>query len=386
MKRLYQVTSVHRGDDTRIAKMCKALEGAGHDVTVLALTDGVAVKPEGSWKIQSYGKPSRIRLARLLQQPALWRLLHNAAPHAIQFHDPELLPLMLWLAGSKGRRRKIVYDMHENVAASLRDRGCSEFVARTYEFFLRIAERRLWITLAEDSYRELVDQPWPVIHNYPCAQDVAKQSDRRQAVYIGDVSKMRGAVEMLHAFALAGLKDWKLAIIGPCNEPGTEELLISESRRLGLADRFVRVGAIPPVQVKDCLAASSIGLAVLHPLRNYVACPPGKVFEYALAGLPAIVSDFSHYRNCFGVLPSVSFVDPLDVHAIAKALKRTAENLENLEADCARSREIAALQYSWNSEAIRVGAMFDLLLEAPADCGRERYLAAFVPNRGESIP
>ena len=204
------------------------------------------------------------------------------------------------------------------------------------------------------------------------------------ALQVGDTI---GDYEIIGLLGLGGMgKVFKVRNLISDRIEALKVLLPDLRENPNLADRFVRVGAIPPVQVKDCLAASSIGLAVLHPLRNYVACPPGKVFEYALAGLPAIVSDFSHYRNCFGVLPSVSFVDALDVHAIAKALKRTAENLENLEADCARSREIAAEQYSWNSEAIRVGAMFDLLLDAPADCGRERYLAAFVPNRGESTP
>ena len=232
------------------------------------------------------------------------------------------------------------------------------------------------ITLAEDSYRPLVRHPWPVVHNYPLVQPVESAVRAKQFIYVGDVALQRGGVEMIRAFARAELPDWTLAIVGPCLEPGTDARLREEAAQLGLGARYRRIDRVPPEAVHSLLASSSAGLAILHPTRNYVGCPPGKVFEYALAGLPAIISDFPVYRKCFGPMPSAYFVDALDVESIARTMRQIADTLPALDAVCEQSRQIVQQRYSWTSESAILQRVFADLLATDTTADARRSICA----------
>jgi glycosyltransferase involved in cell wall biosynthesis len=346
-----QLLSVHRGGDVRVTKWAEALEMASHQVITLAYerpgeSSEVALDP----RIQSLGAFKPNRLWRLFDQPRiLWRA-HCQRADVIQLHDPELLPLLFVYSVLVGKR--VIFDMHEDFRASLVDRGAGQLVGNIYQFVLLCWDRWQFLTLAEECYRGLVKHPWPVIHNYPNVEFKPGQYEKvRQFVYLGDVAIKRGAINMIRAFGAANLPSWRLVVIGPCNEDGTEAAMEAEIRRLGLQDAVVRKHYTPKDAAIALLRRSSIGLATLYPERNYLRCPPGKVWEYLLCGLPTIVSDFPAYRMAFGACGAVTFVDPQDTEAIASAMRTVSGRTEALRELAKEWKGTLEDRCTWKAEA-----------------------------------
>ena len=96
----------------------RTLARAGFDVTEIALeddtesaTDGVSIitLPPPSNRLKRVMRTGRILLIALRQNCDLYTI-----------HDPELLPLAVLLKIIK--RRPVIYDVHEDVPASIRNR------------------------------------------------------------------------------------------------------------------------------------------------------------------------------------------------------------------------------------------------------------------------
>ena len=124
-------------------------------------------------------------------------------------HDPEMLPVGL-VAGLLGRT--VVFDVHENVPGQLITKDWLPRVLRRplswlSARLLRIAEKRVAITLAEDGYRELFAEEHPVFPNYLVGVPPAPQDPDPNVgvVYLGDVTEARGL-----ALAVEAVAGWQL--------------------------------------------------------------------------------------------------------------------------------------------------------------------------------
>src|SRR5579863_62225 len=108
---IIHLTSAHYAVDARILhKECKSLAKAGHEVTVVGMSDEDAVI--AGVKIKALRKPTS-RWERWTLQ--LWRVLREATrsnADVYHFHDPELIPVGIWLS-LKGKH--VVYDAHEDL-------------------------------------------------------------------------------------------------------------------------------------------------------------------------------------------------------------------------------------------------------------------------------
>ena len=104
------LTSVHTPFDTRIFhKQAKSLLKAGYDVTLIAQHDKDEVVDEV--KILALSKP-RNRLWRMLGTWRIFKLAYRQKADVYHFHDPELLPMGLFLKLLK--KGKVIYDVHED--------------------------------------------------------------------------------------------------------------------------------------------------------------------------------------------------------------------------------------------------------------------------------
>lgn len=344
--RVVHVTTVHPVPDPRIfLKECASLAQAGHEVTVLACFSGQEMERYGC-RILPVGPPCRRRWKRLFYQFRVWRLLRKLNPRVVHFHDPELLPLMLVKALFLGKGR-VIYDVHENVESTLG----SFWVRWLYRGFFFLAERRMTIVLAEESYRGFCGKPWPVLRNLGLDYGVLPWAERRRRmVYLGDVAKERGALVMLRAFAIAGLKDWDIMYIGKCNEGELPVSLDREAFQNGVQERFQRLGFLPMEEAMAHVKESRIGLSILYPLPNHIRSLPTKVFDYLSAAVPVLLSDFPFYRSFFGKVPGVNFVDPLNVNAVAAALRDMVLREDEWMSLAEEGRRVFLDQFSWVKE------------------------------------
>jgi glycosyltransferase involved in cell wall biosynthesis len=182
-------------------------------------------------------------------------------------------------------------------------------------------------------------------------------------VYVGAVTRNRGIEVSIKALAHA--PGARLRLLGPSSATYCAELerLAAEE---GVTDRVEFASAVPPGGVIASLRGATAGLALIQPTcLSYELSLPNKIFEYALAGLPVLVSDLPVMgafveEHRLGLLARPE--DPSDVAAKLAELMRPDRNRE-LRAGVAE----AAAELSWDRES---GLLGDTYTEALAAAQR----------------
>ena len=343
-KRILVMTSVHPWDDPRIFYKEALSLSKKYQVEVHAPADFQLKEEQG---IRIIGLPKYRRGFRFLNWMRLFFRALNSPARYVHFHDPELIPVGIMLRFLAGK--KVIYDVHEDFPASIMTKSwipeyMKKSLARLANFLeLRAARLFHGIILAEFSYAERF-RPLGVymetVANYPprslgretFAERMPEGKDTRDGeagergpvgfVYAGVISKPRGIIEMIKSFALAekqGL-DFRLFLIGPWVTPElrkeTEEMI----RNLGLEERVTITGKIPFPELMKIYRQCDVGLALLHPEKNYLTSFATKIFEYMAVGIPVLASNFPLWKVLVLGLRCGVTVNPLDIEAISKKI------------------------------------------------------------------
>ena len=378
--RVCLLSTVHPPFDTRIFhKEAKTLVQAGYEVVLIAqherneVVDGV--------KIVALPKP-RNRFARIFG--LTWRAFRMALRERADiyhFHDPELLPCGVLLKLIS--RGKVVYDVHENVPKQILNKlwlptWSRKPLAVAYKVVERICLPFIdVIVIAEDSYIENYRGRSNVvaIRNYPIIAPLTRGSRNMawaelrhglRLVYVGGVSKLRGALELIEAMRILttkGYKDLTLSIIGPLTPSQFGDELTLLLRQYDLEASVQIPGPIPHEEVFDVLARSHIGLAVLHPDPNYVDSLPTKLFEYMAAGLPVVASNFPLWKEIVEGNQCGITVDPLDPKEIAQAIEYLLTHPEEARQMGENGRRAVAEKYNWEQEKEKLLRLYGELLK-----------------------
>ena len=365
-------TSVHPASDTRILhKEVRSLVEAGYDVTLLA---------KEAWNI-----PPEVRLVPIRRFPmrglrvllAPWVVFGKglkARAAVYHLHDPELL----WVGAAWKilTRAHVVFDVHENVPAQLRTKHwVLPWLRRPLGLVYRFMERLLLplydaVILAEDSYAPAY--AWHrrslVLHNMPWALPSAlrrtQDNSPLQVVYVGGLTRPRGATTMLRAAAEVkrrGIRaHWRL--IGPASRLLQTEMeaFIEEN---DLSGTVFLEGRLSFPKAQAAVAEADVGVAVLDPLPNYVESMPTKLLEYLAAGLPVIASDFPLWRSLIEEFECGATVPPGDGPALADAVASMAADAANRRAMGENGRaRLEARQMTWESEARILIDLYERLL------------------------
>jgi glycosyltransferase involved in cell wall biosynthesis len=379
--RICHLTSVHSARDVRIfLKECRDLAAAGYDTHLVApgtsdsLCDGVYIHgvPKASG-----GRPGRMTLTT-------WRVLSQARrldADLYHFHDPELIPVGLLLRASG---KPVIYDAHEDAPRDLLAKsylGASRRqVSRAAEWLENAAAHRLsGIVAATDAIGarfSSLNRNTVVVANYPQAGEFSACATKpwvektRAGAYIGGISVMRGAREMVCALERLGPgREVGLDLAGEFKDPAERGAV---SRMLGW--RFVREhGVLNRRGVADLLASVRCGLLVWHPLAHHVVAQPIKLYEYMAAGIPVIASNFPLWRTIVEDNECGVVVDPLDPGAIAGALEFLMRDDGAAEKMGGNGRVAVHSRYNWATEFDKLLSLYEKLLSP-----RE----AFRPRRG----
>ncbi len=249
------------------------------------------------------------------------RLLVTGRYDVASLHDPEIIPL--GLVASLRRKRRIVFDVHENIPAQLRTkewlpRPLRSPLAAFSGWLLRVAERRLSITLAEAGYAGLFRRSHPVFPNYLVGDPPSPRDGDPEigVVYLGDVTEARGIALAVEAAGRAGVGVF--SIMGRCT-PDFRARLLTIAARYRLDLRFH--GFVTPDKALAMAAGAIVGLSPLLDTPNYRRSLPTKVLEYLAVGVPTLASDLSGTRVVVQGKPGVVLVPPGDLDAWTEALQ-----------------------------------------------------------------
>jgi glycosyltransferase involved in cell wall biosynthesis len=355
-KRVVHLTCVHPPKDVRIfCKECQSLSQAGYQVTLVA--PGIASENTGGVSIEGAGTYGS-RMRRM--SAGAWRVyrLGMAADGEIyHFHDPELY-WVGWLLKLRGKR--VIYDAHEDISASVMTKPwippfvrvvISQAVRLLEGLTVRIVDRVIAATpkIAERFPRgkTALVQNYPIASEYVGANEFPYAERPNRIAYVGVISRLRGAVEMVQAVAqLPGELGAVLDLAGTFSPPSFRSVLESAPRR----ECVVEHGQLSRTEVRRVLAQARVGLVLFHPAPNHVDAQPNKLFEYMGAGIPVLASAFPGWIRILERHKCGIAVDPADAKAIAAAIQWLLEHGDEAARMGERGRAAMLEMYNWSSE------------------------------------
>jgi glycosyltransferase involved in cell wall biosynthesis len=283
--RVLVVTTVHTPLDARIhRRQIAALTAAGVEVTYAAPWSATGSQPGPG--VAPRDLPRATGRDRLRALVAARRLLADEGPRhdLVLLHDPDLLAA---LPGLRRRLPPIVWDVHEDTRGALTDRRwlpaplrplAGWAVSRTE----RWAERHLHLLLAERAYRSRFRRVHPVVPNVPPVSDVPPPPGRDRVVYLGRVSRLRGATTLL-ALAARLAPELRVEVIGPAD--ADVEQALSAAHADG---RVTWHGFVPNDVALEMVRGATAGLVLLADHPNYRVSLPTKLLEYLACGVPVV--------------------------------------------------------------------------------------------------
>lgn len=353
MIKVCHLSSVHPAFDTRVFyKECKSLAESGYDVTLIARHDtfeeveGVRVVPFRLWK-------SRIK--RILFSPLrMFRLALKQRAHIYHFHDPELMVVGVML---KLWRKKVIYDVHEDVPKQILDkywikglwlRKTLAFVTGIFETCCALFFDRI-ITATPDIAVNFNPRKTTAVRNLPLLKlmdtdleaDIEKQ--KPVVIYAGILSEPRGIKEIVDAMATIGDKA-ELWLLGKWQ---TEDYF-RRCRESGGWKHTRFFGQKTQAEAYAYMKIADVGVVNFFPKANHVRALPNKIFEYMAVSLPMVISNFPYWKENFR--DCALFADPQDPGDIAGQIERFLDDGRLRRQKGSGGRAAIESEYSWERE------------------------------------
>ncbi|AFY81395.1 glycosyltransferase [Oscillatoria acuminata] len=369
MYKIIHLSTVHSPFDTRIFhKECKSLAQSGYDVTLVVphdqdeVLDGVQIK--------SIRKPKN-RLERMTK--TVWQVTQVALQingDLYHFHDPELIGVGLLL---KLRRKKVVYDIHEDYQTSIQQKSyLPKYLSYVFSVIFNAVESFLSnffeLVLAEKYYlkrfpKGIVISNYPVIAETKMVVSELKQNTSEiKLLYTGSITEDRGA--LIHAQIIEKIPNVHLYMVGYC----TQQLADKIRKVAGSAiERIHLVGEekrVPFTTILDFYQQHqwTAGLAIFPETPHYTQKELTKFFEYMDAGIPIICSNFPVWEALIKDNGVGFCVTPDDDQTIFQAIQYLIEHpTERLEMG-QRGQKAIREKYNWNVEYYKLQNIYENIL------------------------
>jgi len=365
------LTTVHQVFDVRIFyKQAKTLVQAGYKVTLIAqhdkdeIVDGV--------RIVALPKPKN-RFIRIFV--LIWRVFYLALSQkadVYHFHDPELIivGIILRILG-----KKVIYDIHEDISKQILSKyWIPNFLKKFISFYVKKIEifsvskfsKIICATpFISDNFK--FSNKINIVQNYPITK-VNKLSNIKpynlrdnQIVYIGDITKIRGIYDILKSIEISNefkKKNYKLVLVGRFSP----ESILDDLKKMTLWERVNYLGWKSPEDVNTVLNNGKIGMLIFHPVPNHIESQPNKLYEYMLAGLPVVASNFPYWESIIKKYQCGILVNPLLPEDIASGIDWLIKNPDEAEKMGIRGRKAILKEYNWENESKKLLNIYKELL------------------------
>ncbi|EGR0364498.1 glycosyltransferase [Vibrio cholerae] len=343
MKNIH-ITLTEFRNESRVLKEISSLEASEtfDSFTVIALgADDLPIDDS----ITSKAKVRRIRLlTRKLPKSALFQLIKfiefmfkcllmakKEQAQVVNIHTLALLPLG-WLL-KKLLKVKLVYDAHELETEKNGLHGFRQLISKYIEsIFIRSCD--LVIVVGEniaDWYANAykIERPL-VVKNSPRFRLQAKKNlfrerlgilpNQKILLYQGGLVQGRGVQLILDAFKER--KDSHVVAVFM----GYGDLTMEVEQAAKSHKNIFYFPAVSPNVVLDYTASADIGIHLIqNTCLNHYFCMPNKFFEYAMAGLPVVVSYMKEMAEAVQAADFGVVLSEYSVEAINEAVDRLSE-------------------------------------------------------------
>ena len=363
-KRVCHISTVHRGVEIRIIrKEVASMAEAGYDAHAV-----IAATPEEVAEAARLGvtihplKERKRRIERMtLKMYEAWNTARKLKAEIYHFHDPELIPLGVFM---KLCGHRIVMDVHEDLANQtlnkhwipLPIRKVVGKIARGFERFgARFFDGVVTASPTQATFFQDVARPGRLytLHNYPLLEELGLDPSKdntppprpsTHVLYAGGLSRIRGIIEDIQAVEKA---DVKLIMAGEFKSD---------------ADK-AEITAMPGWKQVEYLERSFAGLCTLYLTPNHLTAEPIKLFEYMAAGIPTICSPIPNWTAYLEKHDAGVIVDPKDVDAVAKAIIDLRDNPERARQMGINGQKAVIEHYNWGTQAARMREMYQKILD-----------------------
>ncbi|WP_085626361.1 MULTISPECIES: glycosyltransferase family 4 protein [unclassified Pseudomonas] len=414
MKKIAMIVWNEFLNDARVLKEAQTLQHAGYQVRVFALhTPGITPQQERLkdgievfrvarsplWqlrkrKIASAASPQagknqgHIRklsikhqvlrlIARTWTHTALLVQMVRYGASVVHSHDVNTLPTA-WLA-SRISRARLVYDAHEISTSREGYDSFRRLVGMVEKRLMPSADGTITTTDARAKYfarAYQVTRPI-VLQNRPRLTRCAPTNRIREelglaeqwpiVIYQGGLQQGRGLEKLIRV--AAKVPDAYFVLIGGGRLAHSLSQLIEE---LELQDRVHIIPTVPLAELPSYTASADIGVQPIeNTCLNHYTTDSNKLFEYLIAGLPVVATDFPEIRRIVrrhdvGVL--VSSDDPTGLAHALNVLVSDA-NLREAYAQNARS---TAVTLNWEEQESRLVDLYQQVLSSTPHSSQAR--------------
>lgn len=360
MTKVCQVSSVHKTFDTRIFyKICLSLvkKYEVYYVSANAKTEVVSgVRIEGVDLPQS-------RIKRMLSLGKVLKKLREIDADIYQFHDPELIPVGLLM---KRRGKKVIFDSHEDIPQQLLwkeylPKVLKRIVSKVYENFEKKSLKRydalISVTPSIVERLRLINPRTVMITNYPVFKELSHGMGGKNVCFAGGVSQ-----QYMHENIVDCLPrtDATYLLAGPAY-PGYLERL--ENRAGWKQVKYF--GVLRQSEVYELYEKSVAGLVLLgySPNVGYHRGTLGvlKMFEYMMAGIPVIATDFDLWKEIIDFEECGRCVNPYNVSEISDAINFYLNHPEEAKRHGDNGRRAVMDKYNWGTQETVLFELYESL-------------------------
>ena len=348
-----------RASSMQVMRMCAALAGQGHDVTLVGKDCASRQEAGVDDDFAFYGVPASFRLAKV-PRPAtrggglryLWgvRRLANTGPPADLIYCRD--PLAAWLLARGGRR--VLWEAHGLPAGAWARRLWRRLAAAP-------ALRRLVLISAALRRRfadlELLPRHGDVVVAHDAADAIeagappSRAGRRPRLGYVGHLYPGRG-IELLAELARR-LPDCEVHVVGG------NEADLARWRAASAPANLLLHGFVPPADLGRAYAGFDL---LLMPYQTRVGVAGGtsdtsawmspmKLFEYMAVGRPIIASDLPVLREVLADERNALLVPPAKVDAWEAAVRRLLGDPELAGRLAETARREQRSSHTWEARA-----------------------------------
>jgi glycosyltransferase involved in cell wall biosynthesis len=375
--RRFDVCSVvvsHLPHDARVWKEARTLADSGRTVRLIGLRYGLdrpTTTGEGRIEVleQPFGERGRGGAARrALIMLRLWLAVLRTPARVYHCHNIHPAPAVLLAA--RLRRAKVIYDAHELYGQPERGAGhLARLVARAARFAERAIARSAACVITTNPARARV---LAERHGLDAVAVIGNLPRRVDEVVPLDPGFPPGRTLLYQGGIYAEARAFRTAIGALRHLPGVSFVIVGfgRERDIGLIREWAREAGVDervhlydPVPFDDLVgiaAAASVGIVPLRniSLNSYLG-DTNKLFEYLMAGLPVVGSDFPEVaRVLHEGEPAVGEAfDPEDERSIATAIEAVLER--DYPERRQEARRLALERWCWGHEEPKLVEIYE---------------------------
>lgn len=365
--KICHISTIHQRYDSRIFyKECGSLSKAGYDVSLI-IADGLGDEVKNGIKIIDIGKPkSRFQRFVVFALKA-YKVAKNENARIYHFHDPELLLIGYFL---RNKKKIVIYDAHEDLPEQIKGKKYVPAVLReplsklvnVFEIFF--SKKMSGIVTATPFIRNkfLKFNPNSLdINNFPLLNgDIHSfdwQKKKNEVCYVGTIAEERGIKNIVKA--MDKVDNAVLNLVGKFES----KQLYNETIEIDGWKKVNEFGFLNRTGVNDVLAVSKVGLVTLLPNKNYIEGLPVKMFEYMLAGIPVVASNFPAIEDVVKDKGCGICIDPLNPDEIASAVNYLLANDQEAIRMGENGQRSVIEKYNWTVEEEKLFSFYSGLTE-----------------------